>query len=349
MAPVRGTSDVSRDAPSRTCWVLSEGKAGMEVQCLGLAEALGFEPTVKRIEVTRPWRWLPPRLIPDPLAAIDPKRDSLEPPWPDLLISCGRQTVAPAMAIREASAGGTFTVHIQNPIVDPARFDLLIAPRHDRLEAPNVIVTTGALNRVTEDRLAAAAVRYGPRFEALPRPLVAVFLGGRNKVYRFTHDAARRLGEGLAQLSRREKAGLLVTASRRTDAKVMAIIRQALAGRPAEIWDGSGDNPYFGFLALADAFVVTGDSVNMVCEAATTGKPVHVVALEGGSAKFRRFHESLGHAGVTRPFAGRLEHWSYPALRDTECAAAEVRRRLDARWGAGADRSHGNDLAASGR
>ena len=69
----------------------------------------------------------------------------------------------------------------------------------------------------------------------------------------------------------------------------------------------------------------------MVCEAATTGKPVYVVALKGGSAKFTRFHQALRDAGVTRPFEGRLERWQYSALHDTEVAAAEIRRRLDAR------------------
>ncbi len=314
---------------------MTDGKAGMEVQCLGLAEALGFEPVVKRVQVTRPWRWLPPRLIPDPLGAIGPKRNSLEPPWPSLLISSGRQAVAPAMAIRGLSAGATFTVHVQNPAVDPARFDVVVAPQHDRLEAPNVIATTGGLNQVTEGRLAAAAAHFAPRLAHLPRPLVAVILGGDNKAYRFTRAVARALGARLAELSRREDAGLLVTASRRTGAKVMAILREALAGLPVEIWDGAGENPYFGFLALADAFVVTGDSVNMVTEAATTGKPVYVAALEGGSAKFRRFHETLRAAGITRPFEGRLERWSYPALRETERAAIEVRRRLDARRGGG--------------
>ncbi len=325
-------NEVSRGTLGRTCWVMTDGKAGMEVQCLGLAEALGFEPVVKRIQVNRPWCWLAPRLIPDPLGAIGPRRDSLEPPWPDLLISSGRQAVAPALAVRKAGAGGTFTVHIQNPAVDPARFDVVVTPRHDRLRAPNVIVTTGGLNRVTERRLAAAAERFAPRLERLPRPLVAVILGGNSKAYRFTRETARRLGERLAQLSRRGDVGLLVTASRRTDAKIVEIVRQALAERPVEIWDGNGENPYFGFLALADAFVVTGDSVNMVCEAATTGKPVHIVELEGGSAKFRRFHETLREAGITRPFEGRLERWGYPALRDTDRAAAEIRRRLDARW-----------------
>ena len=328
-------NDGSSGAAAVTCWAMTDGKAGMEVQCVGLAEALGFEPVVKRIQVTKPWRWLPPRLIPDPLDTIGPKRDSLEPPWPDLLIASGRQTVAAALAIRRASEGRTFTVQIQNPVVDPARFDVVVTPQHDRLEAPNVIVTTGGLNRVTKARLSAAAARFGPGLAHLPRPRIAVMLGGRNRAYRFTRAIARRLGARLAQLSRTDGAGLLVSASRRTDARVMAILREALAGRPVEIWDGGGENPYYGFLALADAFVVTGDSVNMVCEAATTGKPVHVVDLEGGSAKFERFHRTLREAGITRPFEGRLERWSYSALRDTQRAAAEIHRRLAARRGAG--------------
>jgi hypothetical protein len=306
----------------------------MEVQCIGLAEALGYDPLVKRIQVTKPWRWLPPRLVPDPLGAIGPKRDRLDPPWPDVLIASGRQTVAPSMAIRRASGGRTFTVQIQNPVVDPRHFDVIVTPRHDRLTGPNVIVTTGGLNRITEARLAAAAARFGPAFAHLPRPLVAVVLGGNNRAYRFTRAIARRLGAHLAELSRNEGAGLLVTASRRTHPRIMALLQEALEGCPAAIWAGQGENPYLGYLALAEAFVVTGDSVNMVCEAATTGKPVYVVELEGGSAKFARFHQELRELGATRPFEGKLARWSYPPLRDTEAAAAEIRRRLDARAGA---------------
>jgi hypothetical protein len=69
----------------------------------------------------------------------------------------------------------------------------------------------------------------------------------------------------------------------------------------------------------------------MVCEAATTGKPVYVVELEGGSAKFARFHQALREAGAIRPFEGELTHWDYPALRDTQVVATEIRRRLEAR------------------
>ena len=308
----------------------------MEVQCLGLAEALGLSAVVKRIQITKPWRWLPPRLIPDPLGVLGPKGDRLDPPWPELVIASGRHTVAPSIALRRASQGLSFTVQVQNPAVDPGNFDLIIAPRHDRLEAPNVVATTGALNRITPERLAAAAAHHGPRFAHLPLPLVAVLIGGSNKVYRLTQGIARRLGRQLAELSGSRGIGLLVTPSRRSGTKIMEILRRSLDGRPAHIWDGLGENPYLGYLASADAFVVTEDSVNMVSEAATVGKPVYLVELAGGSAKFRRFHETLRCAGITRPFEGKLETWSYAPLRDTEIAAAEIRRRLVAKRREGA-------------
>ena len=94
------------------------------------------------------------------------------------------------------------------------------------------------------------------------------------------------------------------------------------------MWDGTGDNPYFAFLALADAIVVTEDSVNMVTEAAGTGKPVYVQALPGRSARLARFHRLMQERGATRPFEGRLESWSYAPINDTEMVASAIRRAL---------------------
>ncbi len=163
---------------------------------------------------------------------------------------------------------------------------------------------------------------------SLPRPRVAVLLGGTNKVYRMTPRVMEELGRRLAALARDRGFGLLVTPSRRTDPAGLAILKRALEGLPAEVWDGRGDNPYFAYLGLADAFVVTSDSVNMTCEAASTGQPVHVAALAGGSAKFRRFHRALQDAGITRPFNGEIEAWRYPPLNETARVAEEIRRRL---------------------
>jgi len=202
-----------------------------------------------------------------------------------------------------------------------------VVPRHDHLRGDNVMVTTGALHRVTPAVIAAAAARLGPTFAALKRPLVAVLVGGDNGAYRMDAAAATRLGAQLATLAD-SGAGLLVTPSRRTGAANEVILRQALAGHSAFIWDGSGENPYFALLGLADAIVATPDSVSMVSEACSTGKPVYIAELPGGSRKFDDFHRGLREDGLTRRFDGRLERWSYPPLDDTARVAAEAWRRL---------------------
>ena len=87
----------------------------MENQCVGLAEAIGSRCEVKHVRRPSAPLWnLPPRLWPNPLAntAIGVR---LAPPWPNLLISSGRGSVAAALAIRKASKGTTFAIHIQTP------------------------------------------------------------------------------------------------------------------------------------------------------------------------------------------------------------------------------------------
>ncbi len=310
------------------CWALSDGKPGMLNQCLGLAEAVGVEFVVKTVRPLLPWRVLPPHLWLAPLSAPGPSGDQLVPPWPELLIATGRPTVALSLAIKRASRGRTFTVQIQNPTRALSRFDLVAAPRHDNLVGDNVIVTEGAVHRVTAERLAEEAERFRPLLQDLPRPLVAVLIGGSNRQYRFTRDAAQRLADGLARLGQRHGAGLAITTSRRTGEENERLLREALGGRDVYFWDGSGDNPYFGFLGLADAIVATSDSVSMVSEACSTGKPVYIFDPEGGSDKFRRFHLNLRQAKMTRPFTGDLESWSYDPLDDTGRVAREVHRRM---------------------
>ncbi|QCG97304.1 hypothetical protein E6C67_26355 [Azospirillum sp. TSA2s] len=313
-----------------TCWVVSDGKAGMENQCIGLAESLGLTPVVKRVHLRTPWRQLTPYWRIGNRFAAGPKGDSVEPPWPDLLIGTGRQSIAVSLAVRRQSGGRTFTVQIQDPVMNPRQFDLVVVPRHDKLRGDNVLVTRGALHRVTPAILADAAERFAPKLAHLPHPRIAVLIGGDNGVYRLTPTIMGDVAERLANLTRTHGAGLMVTPSRRTGADNEAILRARLSGLPAEVWDGTGENPYFAYLGLADAVVVTCDSVSMTSEACSTGKPVYVIELEGGSPKFRAFHDGLYQDGITRPFDGSLDQWSYPPLNETEVVADEVRRRLSA-------------------
>lgn len=316
----------------KTVWVMTDGKPGMENQCLGLAEALaalgGGAPVVKRLSPRFPWSRLPPQCWFTPLSTLDEHGAPLAPPWPDILIATGRQTVAPALAIKRASGGKTFCVQIQNPAWRLDGFDLLAIPKHDGVSGDNVVETFGALHRVTPEKLGTAAEKFRETLGHLPRPLVAVLIGGSNGQYRMTDAVTRRLAANLATLCADHGAGLAVTASRRTGTENEQHLRSELADAPCWFWDGTGDNPYFGLLGLADAIVVTADSVSMVSEACATGKPVHVIELDGGSAKFARFHDGLRAAGITRLFDGTLETWRYDAPDDTARIAAEIVRRL---------------------
>ena len=135
-------------------WVLHDGKPGMASQALGLAEATGFPFIEKQLSVRAPWAWLPPQLWLAPFGAAITEAGPLQPPWPDLVIGCGRLSAMPALAIRRASAGRTFAAQVQDPRVGRNEFDLLFVPEHDRLRGPRTVVTRGAIHRVTAARLA---------------------------------------------------------------------------------------------------------------------------------------------------------------------------------------------------
>ncbi|MBV9757981.1 MAG: mitochondrial fission ELM1 family protein [Alphaproteobacteria bacterium] len=304
-------------------WVISEAYAGLQAQALGLAEAAGLAPELRVLCPRLPWRFVPARFWPAPLAAVAP--EALAPPLPQLVIGAGGVAAAVAAALRPR---GPRVVQVQHPRMDIRRFDLILAARHDGLAGPNVIVTRTALHRVTPTRLHAAAACWAPRLAHLPRPLVAVLVGGSNGRWRLDRRAGAALAAALAGMMDADRVGLALTPSRRTHPAVAGLLAQALVPRGGWVWDGAGENPYFGLLALADAIVVTADSMSMISEAVATRAPVMLARLPGWSRRQAAFIAALEREGRVRPFAGRLERWPVEPIDDTPQAAAEMRRRL---------------------
>jgi len=320
----------SRKARGDKTWILTDGSVGMEAQGIAVAEAVGLPFSLKRVRTAGAMQLVPARLqIYLPAARLlrfVSSNEPLQAPWPRLVISIGRRSVPIALAVRKVS--GAFALHIQNPKVPPHLFDLIAAPVHDDFQAPNVIATFGAVHSVTAERLAEGEQRFAPQVKSLPHPRIAVLLGGESQAFSFPPDGASSFGAKLANLARDTGGSFMITPSRRTRKESIAALETALKDVPHIVWDGTGDNPYFGFLALADAIVVTEDSVNMVTEAAGTGKPVYVQTLRGRSNRLSRFHRLMRERGATRPFEGKLESWSYPPINDTELVASVIRRAL---------------------
>jgi uncharacterized protein len=303
-------------------WIISEAMAGLRSQALGLTEAAGLSAEVRELKPAAPWKWIAAKFWPNPLAAV---ADAVRAPLPSLAIGCGGMAGAVLAALRRKSMR---VVQVQNPRMDIGRFDLIIANRHDELTGPNVFVTRTALHRVTPARLAAEADIWRDRFAPYRRPLVAVLLGGSNGRFRLDRDAASRLAGDLATMAQRDKVGVVVTPSRRTDPEVTALFRSALAPAGGWVWDFEGENPYFGMLALADLIVVTQDSVSMISEAVATTAPVMLAPLPGSWRRQELFLKPLMAEDRIRPFEGHFSTWPVSPLNDTPAAAAEMRRRL---------------------
>jgi uncharacterized protein len=320
----------SRKARAEKTWIITDGSVGMEAQGIAVAEAVGLPFSLKQVRTKGVMRFLPARLQiyvpPGRLLSSVASNKPLVAPWPRLVISIGRRSVPIALAVKRAS--GAFGLHIQNPRVPPQLFDLVAAPAHDNFDGPNVVTTFGAVHSVTSARLAEAAKRFAPRVDPLPHPRIAVLLGGESAAFSFPPELAATLGAKLAALAGENGGSLLITPSRRTRTDSLAALSAAIKDVPHIVWDGTGDNPYFAFLALADAIVATEDSVNMVTEAAGTGKPVYVQTLKGSSRRLTRFHALMQERGATRPFEGRLESWTYAPINDTEVVASAIRRAL---------------------
>lgn len=300
--------------------ILSEPLAGLQAQALGLAEAADLQAEAISLRPRAPWRWMTARLWPAPLRAV-----GLTDPGSDILLSAGGTAGVVAQALRRP---GRQLVQVQHPRMDPRRFDVVVVNRHDGLTGPNVVVTRTALHRVTPARLGEAAAIWAPRLQHLPRPLVAVLVGGSNGRFRLDATEAGQLGGQLAGMMRADRVGLALTPSRRTSAKSRAALADAVSPLGGWVWDMTGDNPYFGLLALADAIVVTEDSVSMVSEAVATSAPVLLAGLPGRSRRIRLFNHLLQEDGRVRPFAGRLETWPAAPMNDTPAAGQDVRRRL---------------------
>ncbi len=315
------------------CWVLTTGEAGMRSQALGLAEAVGLPVTEKRVAVRSPWPWLPAGLLPMPLWALDSASDPLTPPWPRLVVACGRRSIGPALAVKRLSRGRTIAAYVQNPEMARAKFDLVAALPHDRVSGANVVTVRTALHPVTQARLAEARAEWRTRLAPDGLRLLGVLVGGDNNSYRLTPAVTAELIRVLKKAKGVHGLRAAVTPSRRTSRTVKQILSAAIAEDSlGTIWDEAGPNPYLGILALAERLIVTGESVSMISEALATGRPVHVLPLEGEGRRHDEFLRRIIKDRLVSVIEGDDLDWEFAGqepIEPTAEPAAKLREMLD--------------------
>ncbi|MEP4486580.1 MAG: mitochondrial fission ELM1 family protein [Halioglobus sp.] len=264
-----------------TVWCLLGKKAGDNTQVLALAEELGWGFQEKHINA-RPWELLVHLGAAVTLAGIDRAASSqLQAPWPDLVITAGRRNEPVARWIQQQSGGTARLVHIGRPWAPLSAWDLIVTTGQYFLPMQkNVVHNSLPLHRVQDSELAAGAQNLRPQLTTLPRPWIAVLVGGNSGKFVFTADKGARMGRLVNQLAAQVGGALLVSDSPRTPAAAMdAFEAQLTVPNQCHRCASGDDNPYIGMLALADAFVVTGESMSMLSEAASRDKPMFVFDL----------------------------------------------------------------------
>jgi len=335
-------------------YVISDGRAGIENQALGLTEGLK-----RHVADICPLEILPYHIQHGPaFKAASPKlqfamKSRLQDyglpsdKAPHIAIGCGRQAIAPLLALKKTFPD-VMTAYVQDPRIDPSRFDLIIAPEHDGLQGDNIEPMIGSPNRITDEKLIGEMLSFSNGLTELPMPRAAMLIGGNSNTHRYSEEnLAHHINAAKTLLA--GGLSLMITTSRRTPDFAQKAFK-ALAAHHDNIWlhsnesAGHAPNPYFAFLGGADIILVTQDSTNMLTEACATGKPVFTLAMmgkaglgkadEGKFGKFQQLYDRLTSRCHVVPYAGqlpeRLSGSDYEPLNETARIAAKLWDRYQA-------------------
>tara|TARA_R110002110_G_scaffold10383_4_gene50999 strand:- start:2148 stop:3116 length:969 start_codon:yes stop_codon:yes gene_type:complete len=307
-------------------WVLVDPRAGTANQALGVADKLGLAFIEKPLEYGVFARL--PNFGGSLRALTAASKATISPPWPDMVIAAGRRSAAVARYIGDKSPS-TRLVQVMDPGGNLLAFDLVAIPAHDSPpRGENILPVTGAPHRINAEGLKSAGQEWIDRFEGMPRPWIAVLVGGATKRKPFPPALAARLAKSVTALAGATGGSLLISTSRRTGPSIDAFSEELPPGSYLYRYDDPGPNPYHGLLALADGIVVTGDSVSMVCEACAPGVPVWVFSPPGFAIeKHESLHRDLYAHGSARPFDGEWTDWQ-PAPLDEAARIARRARQL---------------------
>ena len=303
--------------------LLTQGMHGMVSQVEGLVRALGFTYKHQSIELKPFWNLLPPKLTPISENLVKEKFvcDS------KVIISCGRKSVIPSIALKKRLGKEIFTIHIQDPKVSLKYFDLIISPEHDNIKGDNVLTTKGAIHYLTKKEIKDNFNYLNVNKEK--KKLVAFIIGGPNKYYNYNDQAIQQLFTKIKTLFTPDKYKVIIVPSYRTPEKIIKKAFDTFNFNHIVI-KTVDKKAYLSALALADVSVVTCDSTSMISEAAITGKPVYIAMMKSNknNGRFKKFYSLLTNLGITRELKNSVEEWSYESLNEVNRIAPIIKTKM---------------------
>ena len=304
--------------------LLTQGMHGMVSQVEGLAKALGLSYKHQKIELKSFWNFIPPKISPISENLVKNKFvcDC------KVIISCGRKSVIPSIALKKRLGNRIFNIHIQDPKVSFEHFDLIVSPEHDNLKGENIINTTGAIHYLNKKEINENS-KYLRIEKDKRRDLVAFIIGGPNKYYNYSEKQIHELFNKVKTLFTPDKFKIVVIPSYRTPENILKIAFNTFSINH-HVVKTIDKKAYLSALAISNYIVVTCDSTSMISEAAMTGKPVYIAMMKSFKpiGRFKKFYSQLRDLGITRELENRVESWSYNSLSEVNRIAPIVKAKM---------------------
>ena len=260
----------------------------------------------------------------------------------EFIISCGSSLAALNQVLSQDQ--NAKSIVIQKPgFLSMRRFNLVILPQHDTLNLEKyfkkdnpagsivscgrtqIAATYGAVNLVNPAYLQEQTQILLNHFSHLKNKYkvrLGVFVGGDSRDMYLSEQQIRVLIDQLKEAAEQMNADILLTTSRRTSSRIEQLLQRAFKKDPRcplFITVAQNDVPEAvgGILGLADILIVSGDSISMISEAASSGKPAIVF-----SPKMR--HSFLGKRSKHKLFVDKLSAQGFIFSADVKQLAQAV-------------------------
>ncbi|MDC3154750.1 mitochondrial fission ELM1 family protein [Pelagibacteraceae bacterium] len=312
-------------------WCLTDGSAGTISQVRGLAEALKVNFEQKIIDLKFPWNKLPVGILPPSKIIFNNyEQISLETNIPpEIIISCGKRSIYASLYLKKSLKNKVFSIHIQDPKINPDKFDLVITPVHDNLNGENVIKTDLAINHINQNLLSKEAELYANQFSEIQKPICAIFLGGKSRNYRFDVSAIKQLADQIDKILKNNDIRLFILFSRRTDRFIIEYLNDRFLDQNI-IWNGEG-NPYLALMQYSKYLICTADSVSIISESISSSKPVYIFKLPSlkKNNRIEKFIAMILHKNYARLLGENLEDFTNSYENETIQVARMIEERYN--------------------
>ncbi len=303
--------------------LLTQGMHGMVSQVEGLAKALRLNFKHQNIKLKPFWNLIPPKLTPISENLLTEKFvcDS------KIIISCGRKSVIPSIALKRRLGSQIFNIHIQDPKVSFNHFDLIISPEHDGIKGENVLTTRGSIHYLTKKEIL-DNVKY-LSLDQKKRQIVTFVIGGPNKYYDYSDEQIHFLFNKVKTIFTPDKYKIVVIPSYRTPEEVIKKAYNTFHLNHFVV-KKIDKKAYLSSLAQADYIIVTCDSTSMISEAAVTGKPVYMAMMKPKKSirRFKSFYSQFKSLGIAKELTGTIDNWSYDKLDEVNRIAPLIKKKM---------------------